>query len=366
MYRTQSEERSWGPRQWLKVRLYGIAFLGFLAFPVTNLLSGRNSTGVVVAGLVGLAAFAACYIRVVWQATPEPHRNSTPYALGGALLVGGALCFVPGIDMLTGLVFYGMTLLMVSQSRRWWVPTVVTATIAYPLLGLALGATFSDLVGTDVVIFSTGWLLVASYQQIQDTRQLREARAELARLAVTEERLRIARDLHDVMGQRLAAVALKSDLAIRLLRTDPDRAETEMTEVGKVAREALDEVRATVAGYRDASLAAEVHTAVALLTAAGVEVTTSGVPVSMPPAAEEVASWVVREAATNVVRHARATRCRIVLGRNLVEVADDGVGGSVSYGNGLSGLAERVSGLGGQLTVGPAGGWFTVRATIPS
>jgi two-component system sensor histidine kinase DesK len=172
--------------------------------------------------------------------------------------------------------------------------------------------------------------------------------------------------------------------------------------VSKVAREALDEARATVSGYRDVSLATEVRTAVALLGAAGVDTTTSPVPVGLPRDVDEVASWVVREATTNVVRHAHADRCRITLGREAgaleVEVADDGVGagpgsgpgsasgggdgsggsvgspapvgsvgsGGVVPGNGLSGLAERVAAVGGDFTAGPVGGWFAVRARIPT
>jgi two-component system sensor histidine kinase DesK len=121
------------------------------------------------------------------------------------------------------------------------------------------------------------------------------------------------------------------------------------------------------------SLAGEIRTATGLLGAAGVAATAGGAPVGLPPAVEAVAAWVVREASTNVVRHARASRCGIVLGRDagtvLVEVRDDGVGsraaGPPVRGNGLTGLAERVEALGGTLTAGPLDGWFTVRASVP-
>jgi two-component system sensor histidine kinase DesK len=363
---TTTLEPTWGPRQWLRYRLYGLVFLLFLTYPVTAALHLHSPvrTGV---GLVGVAGFAACFTRVVWQAAPDPHRNRTPYALVGGLLIGAATSVLVGFDMFVSLAFYANSLLILSLSRRWWLRSVVAVTTAYLTVGLLTGQRFGDVFGLGVTIFSVGWLMTAFYMQIQDTRQLRTARAELARLAVAEERLRIARDLHDVLGQRLAAVALKSDLAVRLLRAaDRAGAEREMAEVGKVAREALDEVRQTVSGYRGATLDAEVHTAAALLSAAGVEVTLSGVPVDLPADVEETASWVVREAVTNVVRHAHAGRCRITLGRHQVEVSDDGVGDTVAYGNGLSGMAERVAAVGGQLTVGPVDGWFTVRATMPA
>jgi hypothetical protein len=223
--------REWGPRQWVKVRCYGIAWLGFLGFPVQSLLS-RHDTARTVLGITGMVAFAACYTRVVWRAVPVPHTNRTPYALAGTLVIGVALTVLIGFDMVTALAFYAIALLLVSLPRRWWLLSVTVISLGYLAAGLLTGRILDDVIGTDIALFVVGWLATAFYMQIQDKRQLHQARADLARLAVSEERLRIARDLHDVMGQRLAAVALKSDLAVRLLRTDPDRAETEMTEVG--------------------------------------------------------------------------------------------------------------------------------------
>jgi two-component system sensor histidine kinase DesK len=380
----------WGPKQWLRVRLYGLAFLGFLAFPLASVLSHGVSSGKAALGLLGLAAFVACYTRVVWRSVPVPYDNKTPYALTAALVVGAALIPLFGYGWTVGLAFYANALLLISVRRRWRFVALFTVTGSFVGLGLALTGDAGEVFGTTTSIFAIGAFQVAFARQVEDAVRLRRARAELARLAVAEERLRISRDLHDVLGQRLAAVALKSELAARLSRSDPERAETEMIEVSKVAREALDEVRATVAGYRDASLATEVRTAVALLTAASVETTVSGVPVSLSPAVEEVASWVVREASTNVVKHAHADRCKIVLGRVpgglSVEVADDGVSsgsgagssgsgfsGSVfsgpglsGSGHGLAGLAERIAAIDGSLDVGPVDGWFTVRAVIPA
>ncbi len=372
----------WGPKQWLRVRLYGLAFLGFLAFPVVSLLSRGVPTGKVVFGLVGVAAFVACYTWVVWRSMPVPYDNRTPYAVTAALVVGAALIPVFGYGWTVGLAFYANALLLINLRQRWRFVALLAVTGSFVVLGFVLNGDTGDVLGTTVSIFAIGGVQVAFARQVEDAIRLRRARAELARLAVAEERLRISRDLHDVLGQRLAAVALKSELAARLSRSDPERAETEMIEVSKVAREALDEVRATVAGYRDASLATEVRTAVALLAAASVETTVSGVPVSLSPAVEEVASWVVREASTNVVRHAHAERCKIVLGRApgglSVEVADDGVASESEVsspgaggfrgagGHGLAGLAERIAAIDGSFDAGPVDGWFTVRAVIPA
>jgi len=401
----------WGPRQWMRVRLYGLAFLGFLAFPVVSQLSHGVPTGKGLLGLVGLAVFVACYVRVVWRSVPVPYDNKTPYALTVALVVGAALILVFGYGWAVVLAFYANSLLLINVRRRWRLVALLAVTGSFIVLGFVLNGDAGEVLGTAISIVAIGAFQVAFARQVEDGVRLRRARAELARLAVAEERLRISRDLHDVLGQRLAAVALKSELAARLSRSDPERAEAEMIEVSKVARDALDEVRATVAGYRDVSLATEVRTAVALLTAASVETTVSGVPVSLSPAIEEVASWVVREASTNVVKHARADRCKIVLGRVpgglSIEVVDDGVGsesgasflgagghgasshgaggqgasslgagghgagghGAGGYGvggHGLVGLAERIAAIDGSFDVGPVDGWFTVRAVIPA
>lgn len=374
MTRVPAEKHPWGPRQWLRVRLFSLAFLAFLAYPVGALLSGGAPTGKVLAGLIGMAAFVACYVRVMWQAVPVPYNNQTPYTLAATFVVGAALIAVLGFGWLTAFAFYGNALLVFSGRRRWRLAGLSAVTGGYVLIGLAISSDVGSVLGAAASVLAVGGVQVAFARQIEDGIQLRQARAELARLAVAEERLRISRDLHDVLGQRLAAVALKSELATRLLREHPDRAETEMIEVGKIAREALDEVRATVSGYRDVSLATEVHTAVAILGAAGVETTVSGVPVGLPRGVEEVAAWVVREATTNVIRHARASRCRVAIGRVAgaltVEIGDDGVASSgeapVKSGNGLTGLTERVVANGGSLSIGAVNCWFTVRATVPA
>jgi two-component system sensor histidine kinase DesK len=381
----------WGPRQWMQVRIYGLLFLVFLAYPVGALFSAGPLTVPEQIGLVGLAAFVACYVRVVWRSVPVPYDNKTPYALTAALLIGCALIPLFGLNWAVGFAFYANALLLISVRRRWRLVSLFAVTAGFIVVGLVITRDLGSILGTTASIFAIGGFQVAFARQVEDGVRLRRARAELARLAVAEERLRISRDLHDVLGQRLAAAALKSELAARLAATDPERAEAEMIEVSKVAREALDEVRTTVAGYRDVSLETEVHTAVALLSAASVQTATSGVPVGLSPAVEEIASWVVREASTNVVRHAQADRCRILLGRSAdrltVEVGDDGVASAgtvdvvagssgavpgvagvagVVAGNGLAGLAERIRAAGGEFSAGPVDGWFTVRATIPT
>ena len=205
---------------------------------------------------------------------------------------------------------------------------------------------------------------------------LRLAREEIEHLATVAERERIARDLHDVLGHTLTLVTLKSALASRLAERDPARAAVEIREVERIAREALGEVRAAVAGYRDAGLARELAGAATMLTAAGVTVETDVAAVPLAPREEATLALVVREAVTNVARHARAATCRITLadadGTRTLAVTDDGrgmsgAGTTGSFGHGLAGMRERVAALGGTLAVdATAGAGTRVRVTLPT
>ncbi|MFD0663499.1 sensor histidine kinase [Thermocatellispora tengchongensis] len=208
--------------------------------------------------------------------------------------------------------------------------------------------------------------------------ELRAARAELARAAISAERLRIARDLHDVLGQRLTEVVLKAELSARLAAASPERAADEMREVSRSAREILGEVRATVSGYREASLGSEIATARETARAAGIELTVNLPGSPPPPEVDRAAAWVVREGVTNVLRHSMARSCTISVGEEaalgcarayVVTVADDGPAhGSrprAEPGTGLTGLSERLAALGGDLSVSAEEESFMLRARIP-
>ncbi|WP_433699474.1 sensor histidine kinase [Nocardiopsis sp. CA-288880] len=201
-----------------------------------------------------------------------------------------------------------------------------------------------------------------------------------ARLAVTEERLRFARDMHDLLGHSLSALAVKAELASRLVDRAPARAAAEMEEVHELARKALQQVRTAVSGYREVDLAEEVASVGAVLAANGTAVSVTGLEgLSLPPDRESLAAWVVREGVTNVLRHSDATVCEIAftrakdtaVGRALVvEVSNDGArdGGErgTSSGSGLAGLSERVSLGGGSLSAARTrGGGFLLRAVLP-
>jgi two-component system sensor histidine kinase DesK len=218
-------------------------------------------------------------------------------------------------------------------------------------------------------VFSV-WLLNAVYE-------LDEARETRARLAVAEERLRFGRDLHDVMGRNLAVIALKSELAVQLAQRGRPEAVTQMVEVQRLAQESQREVREVVRGYREADLGSELAGAQGVLAAAGIDCTVGGATAAgLPAAVQSALGWVVREAATNVLRHGDARRCAVRLqvleGRVVLSVENDGVSepgpesGTRPSGSGLAGLRERLAEIDGTLEAGPAGrGLFRLTAEIP-
>jgi two-component system sensor histidine kinase DesK len=208
--------------------------------------------------------------------------------------------------------------------------------------------------------------------------QLRIAREEITRLAVTTERLRIARDLHDLLGHNLSLIALKSELARRLVSVAPERAIVEISDVENVARTTLQEVREAVSAYRQPTLKSELQAAQEILAAAGIAYRYDGdesMIDTLPTNIESVLSWTVREGVTNVIRHSRAHQCTIRVTRDAqeigIEVIDDGSGASSinisdNEGNGLRGLAERVDTLGGRYEASPrAGGGFRLAVSVP-
>jgi two-component system sensor histidine kinase DesK len=213
--------------------------------------------------------------------------------------------------------------------------------------------------------------------------QLQQARAEVARLAAGEERLRMARDLHDLAGHSLATITLKAELARKLLRVDVDRSEQQILDLEHVSREALADIREAVSGYRRATLAVEAASARTALTAAGIRpdldpavTARSG---TIDPDAESALAWCLREAVTNVVRHSGAHACRVRLidarvdgePSLTIEVLDDGPiapGTQTSAGNGLNGLRERLGAISpdAALSAGPVSPrGYRLTATVP-
>lgn len=205
------------------------------------------------------------------------------------------------------------------------------------------------------VVFSVmmGSVIIQQYQKKRLTSRLLLAQDEAQHMAKVAERERIARDLHDLLGHTLSVIVLKSELASRLTASDPSRAAEEIRDVERISRDALAQVRSAVRGYRSAGFESELREARHTLEAAGVRVETEVEAEQLSPAHEGVFALALREAVTNVVRHAHASMCRLTLRRNgrfcELEIADNGCGGVLDEGSGLSGMRERVESLGGIL-----------------
>jgi Signal transduction histidine kinase len=255
-----------------------------------------------------------------------------------------------------GCIFLGM-----ARWRSWW---------GYPLALLALNALFvavtryfgypwSAMVWMPFTSLAIG--LVVQLQQVLEGKEqaLQLSQDEVRRLATTAERERIGRDLHDLLGHTLSLVALKADLAGKLLERDPAAARREIDELGGVARQALSQVRKAVSGIRSAQFAAELAAAGLLLQGEGIRLHLLRNDASqLPPELETALALCLREAVTNVHRHARARNVQVSLevddGTCRLRVEDDGRGGAIRPGNGLTGMRERIDGLGGRLLLQPA------------
>ncbi len=285
---------------------------------------------------------------------------------------------VAGGSAWQGLFFYVCGYAGGSLPVRW---TIVAATVI-ALLATATGwlASIGWLNLVQTVIFIPAIILITRVimWSITTSWALDTARKEIARLAVTIERLRIARDLHDLFGHNLSLITLKSELAGRLIRVAPERAAAEVGDIERVARTTLQEVREAVAFYRQPTLASELQAAQEILDAAGITYLYQGDESAindLPATVEATLSWAVREGVTNVIRHSRAQQCTIRVTRDAheisVEVIDDGAGASSApatgnLGNGLRGLAERVATLDGKCEASPrAGGGFRLAVLIP-
>nr|WP_245354278.1 histidine kinase [Brachybacterium sacelli] len=175
-------------------------------------------------------------------------------------------------------------------------------------------------------------------------RELDEAREAQTQLAVAEERLRFARDLHDVTGRDLSVIAVKSELVAQLAEREDPRAAEHGREAAQIARASLAEIRALVRGYREADLATELRGTASLLRSAHVRVTVDGDAEDVPPALADTAAWVLREGGTNILRHADATAVTIALDTHGITLVNDGAHGtgSVHEGSGLTGMRERL------------------------
>ncbi len=283
--------------------------------------------------------------------TPPPRRLFwLPFAIMTAL-AAAAIPFAGADGFFLGAILASVAVFGLRRSLPWVVGALCLASLAIPWGVSSWHSGPGWIQALD--IFFTALVTYSFGEVIRANRALREARAEIARLASESERNRIARDLHDLLGHSLTAITVKAGLAHRLAGSDPDRSRQEIGEVEELSRRALGDVRAAVSAYRNVTLAAELARGRELLRAAGVLADLPTATDMVDAAHQDVLAWAVREGLTNVARHARATHCTVVLSASQVEIRDDGVGGPAQDGHGLAGLRERVAAAGGSIEAGP-------------
>jgi two-component system sensor histidine kinase DesK len=366
-------------------RIAAVAFAALLFFPVRDLFDSHPSTLRLGLVLSGVGAFFVVYLwRFVFvTVTPHPTRSMWWWlAVACALVV--ALVVGDSAHRWAPLFIFVSAIIGVRVGLPWAAWGVAVCTVL-PVAVLAPIGPLGDALAVAAQALAVGALTAGMGRLRATIAELQDAREQLAQLAVTEERLRFARDLHDLLGHSLSVIALKAELAGRLLPAQADRAAKEVADIDAVARGALVEVRQAVSGYRQPTLAEAVAAGRLAMESAAIETSWDIAQVSLPHDVDVVLGWAVREAITNVIRHSRARQCSVVVSAGLVEAAaeviDDGVGapggeapGALASaterkhpgGNGLAGLSERVSALHGRLDAGPRReGGFRLRASIP-
>lgn len=313
-----------------------------------------------------LLVFACLYWDFLRQREARPQRALVDI---GLMAVLGAAMMPLNVAAVT-YVLYASALAPLALPLRRAVAVFVLLAAAV-LLELALLDIADRLVISSWVtflIFATGGSNLFFMERERQHAELQRAYEEIEGLATIAERERIARDLHDVLGHTLSVIALKSELASQLADTDTARAVAEIREVEVVSREALSEVRSAVEGYRTRGLSGELQRARTALSASGVSLEVDVDPIEVVPKLETVLALVLREAVTNVMRHAKASACRIGLHRRertlVLTVEDNGVGGAHPDGSGLAGMLERVRSAGGHLDIDSRNG-VAIRATFP-
>jgi two-component system sensor histidine kinase DesK len=374
----------------------GIVFTGiwlaYLIGPVVDLITQQYSAVQRAAGLSIIAAFCVIYVILVPNWPSSPRYAHAGLAVLAALAAAACILF-GGTGAASLWIFVSSASGLLVASHRWAVRVVLAVSAYYVVFCFTGHVGMADFLSNLLPVTFLGLAMIGLRRQLELTNQLHQAREEVAQLAANEERLRLARDMHDLTGQSLSVITLKSELAARLLSRlpdgpDRDRARDEIEQVAAVSRQTLHDIREAISGYRRPTLAVEVITARAALVSAGIAVEddpglilASG---TFDPDAEAALAWCLREAVTNVVRHSGARHCRISLISQpdtvALVVSDDGhghvppigpgarVAGVIAEaGTGLRGMSERLSAAGGSLELRPdARPGFCLTATVPA
>lgn len=364
-------ETPWAPRM---AQLTTLIVLSGYAF---NALINVVTAG---AGTIELLGFALCFSVVFVLQIVHTSRRPLQWPLRIRIMMLSLQAFATYLPVLwVGRLWGGMagflagSILLVLGPVRWVLYLAVGVSVLVP--SIVVGMSLVDISYITVSTLLTGLVVFAMGALSAHVIELHAARAELARMAVAQERLRVARDLHDLLGYGLSSITLRSELIYRLLPGNPVRAQEETAEVLDVARRALADVRLVARGYREMSLAKEVESAQSVLSAADIQTQVEISCGDMPRDLDTVMATVLREAVTNLLRHSKAQRCVIKAieqgGAIRLQVSNDGVKARLASpdagdSSGLDSLITRLEGIGGRLsTEVTQDGWFHLIAEAP-
>lgn len=356
----KEDKNPWARFGWLLAAVW----LVFLFYPIRELLEHRAPLAWEVCGWVGLGVFVILYLAGFQLGMSKGAPSSAPLPLqwwcfGG--LIACVVLTIPalGFESISFLPFimsfasYGLT-----RTVHW---ITLTSSIVIAVGVAVISGRFEDFIAVVLIVTLLGAVNTVSTFLI---RRSAEADSLALSLATSRERESVARDVHDLMGHSLTVVKLKAQLARRLVDVDPERAKAELADIETITGEAIQGVRATVTGLRSEGLASQLEASRAALGTGGVQLTVEGEPSALSPAQALPAGWILREATTNVLRHAQATRVRVRIVPGGITVEDDGVGLAGVAGNGLRGMAERAAHSGGVCVVsGSAWGGVKVDVT---
>lgn len=357
----QQERLTGGSDPWSRWGwVMGVIWLVFLGFPLSE-ASAVENVAMRATTIAAILAFGAIYLVGMRKVFADPtalSRRARTALLVALIVLTGLTAIVIRQEAL-GMTPFIIAWVMFTERLRFALAVAGTVLLAAIVMPLAAGQPGAALMFFGISALVTIATVVPRVLGERDAEYQDVSR----QLALIAERERVARDVHDVIGHSLTVVSLKSELAERLLDTgEPgavQQAKAEIREIRSLTRQALAEVRVTVAGMRVARLDEELESARRALSGGGVVLAVTGEVAEVDPRHRIVLSWVVREAVTNIVRHASARRVVIELHQEGVTVSDDGIGieagavGSVGDGNGLRGLRERVEAAGGRLEIGP-------------
>ncbi len=346
-------------------------WLAFIVFPVVDAIT--NSDPPPADHALAIAASLAFVVAYAWFVALLFRRDQRAVRAGLIAVIFALAVTLTLADQPTWafLFSYASGCAAVGLPSRLRFLGVLGCTALAAGCALLAGGSGGQAFGDGAAAVGVGLLMVLLSDLRERNMELSEARAQLAQAAVARERERFARDLHDLLGHSLSVIAIKAELAGRMLPDHPERASAEVADVEAVARQALREVRDAVSGYRRPTLDSELEGAVVALTAAGIDASVQRARAQLDPEVEAVLAWAVREGATNVIRHSRARSCQVRItagvGEAAVEVVDDGdhehepvpVPGAglaprppAPPGHGLAGLAERAQRLSGSIEAG--------------